>query len=32
MVDISKIEKRIADMKMRMDKEVFEEVENKYGQ
>ena len=31
-VDISKIEKRIADMKMRMDKEVFEEVENKYGQ
>ena len=31
-VDISKIEKRIADMKLRMNKEDFVEIENKYGQ
>lgn len=30
-VDISKIEKRIADMKIRMDKDVFAEIESKYG-
>lgn len=30
-VDISKIEGRINDMKLRMDKEVFEEIEKKYG-
>lgn len=30
-VDISKIENRINDMKLRMDKEVFEEIEKKYG-
>ena len=30
-VDISMIERRIDDMKLRMDKEVFKEIENKYG-
>lgn len=30
-VDISMIERRIKDMKLRMDKEVFEEIEKKYG-
>lgn len=30
-VDISKIDCRINDMKLRMDREVFDEIENKYG-
>lgn len=30
-VDISMIERRINDMKLRMDREVFDEIENKYG-
>ena len=30
-VDVSKIERRINDMKLRMDKDSFEEIEKKYG-
>ena len=30
-IDISKIDRRINDMKLRMDKTVFQEIENKYG-